>query len=293
MSTRRTFLNHAGILSASMFLIKPEMLFAKPASLKVGLQLYSMRDYIAKDVKGVIEKVAKAGYTEVETYGYDTVKRSFWGLSPKDFKTLLSDNGITSSSGHYGMEQYLDTQKEDDIKACIEAAHEVGQKTIVVPHLADKYRKTVSDFKTLAQNMNKLGELCKQANLKTGYHNHNFEFVPIDGVTLYDILLKETDRKLVDFEMDIYWVVRAGQDPVKLIKENPGRFTMWHIKDMDKNKRELNTEIGSGSIDYKEIFKYRELSGVKHIYMEQENFGMDAYSSITQSAKYIKNTLIG
>jgi sugar phosphate isomerase/epimerase len=109
---------------------------------------------------------------------------------------------------------------------------------------------------------------------------------------LEDVLLKETDPKLVTFEMDIYWVVRAGKDPVKLIQEHPDRFAMWHIKDMDKAKREINTEVGSGSIDFKKIFEYQKLSGVKHIYMEQENFSMDAYASITQSASYIKNTLL-
>jgi sugar phosphate isomerase/epimerase len=291
MTTRRTFLSTAGILSAGI-LMHPDMLMAKPPGLKAGLQLYSMRDYIVKDVKGVIEKVAKAGYTEVETYGYDTVKHTFWGLSPKEFKTLLKDNGLTSPSGHYGMEQFLGEGKDDDLKACIEAGQQVGQSTIIVPHLDDKYRKTTDDFKILAHNINRMGEICRQAGMKTGYHNHNFEFIPVDGVMLYDVLLKETDKQLIEFEMDIYWVVRAGHDPVKLIKENPGRFTMWHIKDMDKNKRELNTEIGAGSIDFKEIFKYRQLSGVKHIFMEQENFAIDAYQSITQSADYIKSKLL-
>ncbi len=275
-----------------MFLVKPDMLFAKPSNLKVGLQLYSLRDYIGKDVKGVIAKVAKAGYTEVETYGYDTAKKSFWGLSPKDFKSLLSDNGITTPSGHYGVDEIMTNGKEDDLKICIEAAHEVGQETLVVPHLADKFRKTVADLHKIAENVNRIAVLGKSAGVKTGYHNHNFEFQAVDGVMLEDVLLKETDPKLVSFEMDIYWVVRAGQDPIKLIQDHPGRFTMWHIKDMDKVKREINTEVGSGSIDFKKIFEYQKLSGVKHIYMEQENFSMDAYASITQSASYMKDTLL-
>lgn len=292
MSDRREFLKQTGLLSAGMLLIKPDMLFAKPSSLKVGIQLYSMRDYLGKDVKGVIAKVAKAGYTEVETYGYDTAKKTFWGLSPKDFKSLLSDNGLTSPSGHYGMEQFLGQGKNDDLEACIEAANIVGQNTIVVPHLDEKYRKTVADFKALAQNINKMAVICKKGGLHTGYHNHNFEFAPVDGVMLYDVLLKDIDPTLISFEMDIYWVVRAGHDPVELIKAHPGRFSMWHIKDMNKEKREKNTEVGSGSIDFKKIFEYQKLSGVKHIYMEQENFDMDAYASITQSASYIKNTLL-
>jgi len=292
MSSRRTFLNHAGVLSAGAFLIKPATLFAKSSNLKVGLQLYSMREYLPKDVKGVIAKVAKAGYQEVETFGYDTAKHSFWGLSAKEFKMLLADNGLVTPSGHYGVDEFLTTGKEDDLKACIEAANITGQTTLVVPHLGEQYRKKASDFVPLANKINRIAELCKQGGLKTGYHNHNFEFIPIDSVMLFDVFLKEFDPALISFEMDLYWVVRAGQDPIKLIKEHPGRFTMWHIKDMDKAKRELNTEVGSGSIDFKEIFKYQQLSGVKHIFMEQENFSMDAYQSIAQSAGYIKNTLL-
>jgi sugar phosphate isomerase/epimerase len=292
MTDRRKFLKQTGLISAGMFLVKPDMLFAAPSKLKVGLQLYSLRDYIGKDVKGVIAKVAKAGYTEVETYGYDTAKKTFWGLSPKDFKSLLSDNGLMSPSGHYGVDEFLSSGKEDDLKACIEAANGLGQQSLVVPYLDAKYRKTVADLHSLAANINKIGTVCKQGGLKTGYHNHNFEFEPVDGVMLYDVLLKETDKSLIGFEMDLYWVVRAGHDPVKLIQEHPGRFTMWHIKDMNKAKRELNTEIGSGSINFKKIFEYQQLSGVKHIYMEQENFSMDAYASITQSAAYIKDTLL-
>lgn len=292
MTNRRTFLKQTGLVSAGMFLGKPDMLFAKPSNLKVGLQLYSLRDYLAKDIKGVIAKVAKAGYQEVETYGYDTAKKTFWGLSPKEFKMLLADNGLKSPSGHYGVDEIMTNGKEDDLKLCIEAAAQLGQETLVVPHLADKFRKTAADLHKIADNVNKIARVAKQSGIKTGYHNHNFEFQPVDGVMLEDILLKETDPKLVTFEMDIYWVVRAGQDPVKLIQEHPGRFSMWHIKDMDKVKHDLNTEVGSGSIDFKKIFEYQKLSGVKHIYMEQENFSMDAYASITQSASYIKNTLL-
>jgi sugar phosphate isomerase/epimerase len=292
MTNRRNFIKQTGLLSAGMILAKPDLLFAAPSNLKVGLQLYTMRDYIGKDVKGVIAGIAKAGYTEVETYGYDPAKKTFWGLSAKDFKSLLSDNGLTSPSGHYGMEQFLGEGKDTELKSCMEAANILGQGTIVIPHLADKYRKTTDDFKKLAKNVNKMALVCKTGGLGTGYHNHNFEFQPVHGIKLYDILLDETDPKLMSFEMDIYWVVRAGEDPIKLIQKYPGRFHMWHIKDMGKQKRELNTEVGAGSIDFKKIFEYQKLSGVKHIFMEQENFGMDAYASITQSAGYIKNTLL-
>lgn len=291
MTNRRNFLKQTGLISAGMLLADSNMLFAKPSNLKVGLQLYTMRDYIGKDVKGVIAGIAKAGYTELETFGFDTAKRDFWGWSPKDFKKLLSDHGISTPSGHYGIDTYFTTGKLDDQKAYIDAAHALGQDTIVVPFLEEKYRKSSADFKGIVAKINNIAALNKQGGLKTAYHNHNFEFQPSNGVMLYDVLLKDLNPA-VNLEMDLYWVVRAGHDPVKLIQAHPGRFTMWHIKDMDKKNHGLNTEVGSGMVDFKKIFQYQKLSGVKHIFMEQENFAMDAYKSITQSASYIKNTLL-
>jgi len=161
-----------------------------------------------------------------------------------------------------------------------------------VPYLGDKLRATADDFKLVADKLNKAGEIGKAAGLKLGYHNHDFEFKPVGGVVLYDVLLKETDPALVDFELDLYWAVRAGLDPIKLIEAHPRRFTMWHIKDMDKAQPEHNTEVGAGSIDFKKIFQHAKTSGLKHIFMEQEYFAIDAYQSITQSAAYMKKNLL-
>ncbi len=292
MTNRRDFIRQTGLLSAGLLMAKPDMLFAKPAKLKIGLQLYTMRDHIEKDVKGVIAGIAKAGYTELETYGFDPAKKTFFGWTAKDFKKLLSDHGISSPSGHYSVDTYFKTGSDADQKAYIEAAHALGQQTIVVPYLDESFRATSQQFSVAADKVNKIATMNKAAGLKTGYHNHDFEFKVIDGIKLYDVLLKNTDRALVTFEMDLYWVTRAGQDAVKMFKAHPGRFSAWHIKDMDKAKHEINTEVGTGTVDFKRIFKYQQLSGVKHIYMEQENFSKDAYASITQSASYIKNTLL-
>jgi sugar phosphate isomerase/epimerase len=290
MITRRKFLTQTGLAAAGMMVIS-DSLFAK-STYKVGLQLYSLRDEIGSDIKGVIAKAAKAGYQELETYGYDPTK-GFFGLNPKAFKQTLSDNGMSSPSGHYGIDAYLGTGNEEVLKVYIDVAKNVGQEYLTIPYIGAEIRKSVDDFKKLADKMNSAAELCKKSGLKVTYHNHDFEFKPINGTMLYDVLLKETDPKLVSFEMDIYWVVRAGQDPVKMIKAHPGRFSMWHIKDMDKGKPELNTEVGSGSIDFKKIFALAQTSGLKHIFMEQENFtNIDAYKSITQSSSYIKNSLL-
>lgn len=291
MTTRRKFITQAGLAAAGTLLL-PDAIFAK-TNYKVGLQLYSLREQIVgNNIKSVIAQAVKAGYQELETYGYDPNK-GFFGLKPKEFKESLAANGMTSPSGHYGLDSFLGTANEEVLKVYIDVAKTVGQQYLTIPYIGAELRKTVDDFKNLAEKMNKAAEMCKKSGLKLAYHNHDFEFQPIDGTMLYDVLLKETEHKLVSFEMDIYWVVRAGQDPVKMIDQHPGRFQMWHIKDMDRSKPDLNTEVGSGSIDFEKIFAKAKKAGLEHIFMEQENFtNIDPYKSITQSAAYIKNKLL-
>ncbi len=268
----------------------PSELLAKPTQ-KVGIQLYTLRDQISKDVKGVIDKVAKAGYAEVETYGY-SLQNKFWGLEPKAFYQLLKANKLTAPSGHFGFDDYIGAGKDDDLKTYIEAAKAIDMKYIVVPYLGDKLRQSASDYQRIAQRLNTAAEACKKAGLVLAYHNHDFEFAKHGNTTGYDILLKETDKDLVQFELDLYWVVRAGLEPVDMFKANPGRFVMWHVKDMDKANPKLNTEVGSGTVNFKKIFSQASLSGVKHIFVEQENFAMDPFKSINQSFGYVKKNLL-
>lgn len=290
MTHRRDFLKQAGALAA-VACAQPSLLLAAPARPKIGIQLYSLRETIGTDVKGTLAKIAKAGYQEVETYGYSPEKH-FWGLTPVQFKAALAAHGLSTSSGHYELGDFMRDGKAASLQPSIDAAKACGQRYVIVPHLDESVRKSVADFKTLAARLNQAGKLCQQAGLRLGYHNHDFEFKPIGGVSLFDVMLKETDPRLVDFELDLYWVVRAGQDPVKLMQAHPKRFPLWHVKDMDKAKRELNTEIGSGSIDFRNIFAHASTAGLQHLFVEQENFGMDAYQSIAQSAAYIKETLL-
>ncbi len=264
----------------------------KGALTAVGLQLYTLRDQISKDVKGVLAKVAEAGYQTVETYGYSK-KDGFWGMDAKAFGELLKANNLTSPSGHYGFDQILADNNQEVLNSYIEAAKATGQSFITIPYLGDNLRKSADGYKKLAAQINKAAETVNKSDLKLAYHNHNFEFQPQGDTTGYEILLKETDPNLVKMELDLYWAVNAGKDPVQMFQQNPGRFAMWHVKDMDKNNRDLNTEIGSGSIDYKNIFA-KGASEVQYIFVEQENFaqGMDPYKSIAQSAAYVKNTLL-
>jgi sugar phosphate isomerase/epimerase len=289
MTTRRNFLVQAGVVSAAAMLA-PQLLSAKGKT-GVGLQLYSLRDQLPKDVKGVIANIAKAGYSEVETFGYSK-QGGFWGLSAKEFSALLKANGLTTPSGHYGLDEYFGSGKMDQLNSYIEAALVTGQTYIIIPGINHEFIKTAADFKAVAEKMNKIAEILKPKGLKLGYHNHNFEWKETEGTTFYDTILNETDPKLVNMEMDLYWVVRAGYNPLDIFKKHPGRFTFVHIKDMDKTNHELNTEIGTGTIDFKTILGQAKLAGIKHFIVEQENFtNIDPYASIAQSSKYIKGLL--
>lgn len=150
----------------------------------------------------------------------------------------------------------------------------------------------IDDYKRISEKINQAGLLCKDRGLKIAYHNHAFEFDKHNGQDGNETLLKNTDEELVYFQMDIYWIVRGDQDPVKLIMENPGRFPLWHVKDMNKYNKDLNVEIGQGSIDFQEIFKNAKRAGTKHFILEQENFDINIYKSLDISYNYIKNELI-
>ena len=257
----------------------------------VGIQLYSLRDQIGKDVDAVLAKITAAGYGDVETYGYSNGK--FFGFDPKGFKELLRKNHLTSTSGHYGIDKFLlSNGTDDEVKNLTDVVKGVGQQYLTISSFNLEHTKTADDFKRVAARFNKAGEICKKSGVQLGYHNHDREFKQADGTSVYDVLLKETDPALLKLELDLFWAVRGGKDPVTMFHEHPGRFPLWHVKDMNKAQATKNTEIGSGSIDYKKIFANAKLSGMKHFYMEQENFDMDPYESIKKSCQYIKQTLL-
>jgi sugar phosphate isomerase/epimerase len=287
---RRKFLKTAGIVSAA--LMASPKLFAAASGKEVGLQLYSLRDQLPKDVKGWIEKVAAAGYKDVEPFGYSK-KDGFWGLDAKAFSALLKANGLKTVSAHFGMDQYFMEGKTDDLQSYIDAANITGMSYVIIPSVNEAVLKSADDFKKAADKMNSAAEICKKSGLMLGYHNHNFEWKSVEGTNFYEVLMKATDPALVHMEMDIYWVVRAGQDPVKLFEKYPGRYALCHIKDMYKPNHDLNTEIGKGAIDFKTILSHKQQAGLKHFIVEQENYQdhIDPFQSIKESCDYCKNVL--
>ena len=205
----------------------------------------------------------------------------------------MKQNGISSPSGHFTMDDYMAGKSTEQLKSYIDAANILGSEYVTVPFLQADNRKTADDFKRIADRLNEAGKTCKAAGLKLAYHNHDFEFTKFGDTTGYEILLNGTDKNLVDFELDLFWVAHSNNSPTALFKAHPGRFKMWHIKDMDKTNRNVNAEVGQGSVDFKSIFAESKLAGVKHFFVEHEfNYKPDELGSIKTSFDYVNKELI-
>ena len=223
-------------------------------------------------------QVGKAGFTEVETFGY-SVDKGFFGTSVHDFKSMLDDNGLKATSNHFDFNSMIKDGSTDLVKAYVETANHLGSEYITVPYVVQELRGVSGDdYKKLAEQVNKFGELCKAGGLKLAYHNHDFEFTKFGDTNGYEILLNETDKNLVDFEMDIYWVVAAGADPIAYLKKYPNRFKLCHVKDLIKTSTGHESCIlGKGTIDFKNILYVGAQNGLKFHIIEQE-----AYTGTTE-----------
>ena len=262
----------------------------------IGLQLYTVRDAMDKDPEGTLAKVAQIGYTSVEGATY-TGSEKFYGMSPLVFKKVLKQNGLVMISAHYRLgeekskgEIQKGTILHDWDKAVDDAA-ELGLKYMVCAFLAEEERGSLDHYKSVAGQLNIAGERCKKSGIQLCYHNHNFEFEKQGDAYPYDILLS-SDKNLVKMEIDLYWIKKAGQDATKLFHEHPGRFPLWHVKDMDNTAAQNFTEVGSGIIDFKEIFKYKSLAGMKYFFVEEDKCPGSPFDSITKSIDYIKKNLV-
>ena len=281
MSTRRSFLKQTSLLSVAAF-VDPSFLANQH---KIGVQLYTLRDQISKDPKGIIEKVAALGYNEVESFGYNDGK--YFGLTATEFAALLKQNNLTHPSGHYML-----TALSHNWDKAIADAKTAGQQYMVLAYLLDTERKTIDDYKKIAVQINKAAEACKKAGIQFAYHNHDFEFIDMNGQHGYDIFLKETDANLVKFELDLFWIKKAGKDPVEMFKQHPGRFPLWHVKDMDNTEKKSFTEVGSGVIDFKKIFAASKTAGMKHFFVEQDVCPGPPLESIEKSINYLKKNIL-
>ncbi len=251
----------------------------------IGLQLYTVRTEMKKDFEGTIAKVAAIGYKEVEFAGY-------FDRSPKDVRAILDRNGLAAPSTHVDYKSLGDKWPE-----VVEAGKVIGHKYIVNPWIDDEVRKSADGWKRAADTFNRAGEVSKKAGIQFAYHNHWFEFIPVNGKMPYDLLLESCDPELVKMELDLCWITVGGQDPVKYFERYPGRFPMVHVKDVkqipsDKNQVNFDgvlpgmTEVGSGIIDWRRIFAASGTGGVKHYFVEHDQ-PQAPFESIKISYQYL------
>ena len=293
MSSRRSFIKSASLFTAGAF-IKPP--FYDKKTNYIGLQLYTVRDAMQKDPVGTLAKVASIGYNSLEGATY-TGSQKFYGMDPAAFLKVLKQNGLIMPSSHYRLgEEKVNGQIQkgtmmSEWDKAVDDAAAVGIKYMVCAYLSEPERGAIDHYKVVADALNKAGERCKKSGIQLCYHNHDFEFQKQGSTLPYDILLN-TDKNLVKMEMDLYWVSKAGRDPIDLINQHPGRFPLFHVKDMDNTPAKAFTEVGNGTIDFKRIFKAAEKAGMKYFFVEQDKTPGDPFVSIAKSISYIKKNLV-
>ena len=304
MNTRRTFLKTAGAFATGSLLMpfgctskkstgeSEAVAVAEEAVTKdVGLQLYTLRNQIESEgLDAVLEKVSKIGFKWMEGFGYEG--RKILGKSPSELKQRLSDLGMKMPSLHSITEVSTSGGKDaiiDQMKASAEDGLAVGAEFLVWAYLQEQERQSMDDYKRHIDTWNQFGEVCKEAGIQFIYHNHDFEFMEFDGQRPYDMIMAETDPANVKFELDLYWITKAGFDPVEYFNKAPGRFPLWHVKDMEAGEEQFFSEVGNGTIDFERIFKARDVAGLKYFFVEQDQSRRDPFESIEMSIKFLNN----
>ncbi|MEP7266775.1 MAG: sugar phosphate isomerase/epimerase [Saprospiraceae bacterium] len=286
---RRDFVKNSIAVAASAPLIGNIDLQASKKN-NIGIQIYTIRDILQKDATGGIKAIAAAGYKNVELAGYNDGK--FYGLPAKELKNLTDGLGMKVLSSHVMVDPvgfFKENKLSDEYLKALDDAVFLGQKFIVWPFIMPPFRNDLDNAKRFAALFNAAGAEAKKRGLRFGYHNHNFEFAPIgDSKTnMFDIFMKETDPVLVSYELDLYWVVFANVDPIAFIKQNPGRFSLYHVKDLAKTDKRESIEIGDGTIDFNKIFKEGKVSGAQYYIVEQEAYRTTSLDAIKTNFKRI------
>jgi len=314
MNSRRKFLQQSGSLAlAGLFypsLKNINSFIPEKSAPGIGLQLYTLGDLMVKDPHGTLIKIAKIGYTELESAS--SSKGNFYGFAPKEFAALVKAAGMQWRSAHIGgapftQEQMLKMAKTAEDSARIKGFIERMKNAPKSLNLKENYKEvadkaaegglsyvvcssipvsTMDEIKEAAEVFNKTGEACKKVGVQFAYHNHTTEFDTIEGNRPFDYILKNTDSNLVKMELDLAWATKAGQDPVELFSLHPGRFPLWHVKDLDKISKNP-TQVGNGYIDFKRIFKNAKSSGMKYFFVEQDG-AKQPIEDVTTSFKNLR-----
>ncbi len=271
-----------------------------------GIQLWTVKDQMAIDPKVTLKNIAAYGYKQVESFGGEN--GIFWGMSPAEFKKYLDELNLTAISSHCNPAYTIDTKLTDEFRKLAEDAAAVGMKYLINPF--PEPINTYDEWMQVAEGLNKQGKICQEFGLKAGYHNHHGEFMKVsDDQIPLKLLLDNTDAQLVDFEMDIYWVVKAKEDPISWLSQHPGRFKLCHVKDLHKPERiaeiertetleddfwphATSCELGTGQINFDEILPEAKKLGVGEFIVEQERFdGSTSMQDAEKDAKFMNKYL--
>lgn len=307
MYNRRHFLKSAGAASvASMLLTNQAMasFLDKKAQHPIGLQLYTFFNTIDNDVEGTLKQIAAIGYKEIESAF--SKKGGYYGMKPKEFAQYLNGLGLTWASHHVlgapfklppgakmptgpdGKPITIPPMRnlKENMQELVDEAAAGGVPWLVC---ANTPINTLDDINASLEVLNNTGEACKKAGIGFAYHNHDAEFRPVEGKIPYEMMLSQLDEDNVKFELDLAWATKGGKDPVELFKQHPGRFPLWHVKDLDAG-RETILPVGAGTIDYKRIFDAATEAGMQHFFVEHD-MPKDAMASVKESYQYLTNTL--
>lgn len=286
-NSRRNFLKLSALMAAG---------FALPASAcnafrtvgtnrisDVGIQLYSVKEAMAADPKGTLQAISSYGYNQIESF--EGQSGMFWGMSNTEFKKFIADRGMTIIASH------CNTNENFESKA--EKAAAIEMKYLISSYIGPQ--KTIDQYKQFADKFNQWGKICKENGLRFAYHNHAYTFQETEGQIPQKVLMDHTDPDLVDFELDIYWVVAGGADPEEYLRKYEKRFRLCHVKDYKKtsDKEGHSTTLGTGIIDWKNVLETAQENGMKYYIVEQEDFkNTTPLEAIEKNAQYLKNLKI-
>lgn len=243
----------------------------------LGVQLYTLRSEMPHGMDTVLSRVAAIGYTQVEFAGY-------FDHQPQEIRAMLDHHGLVAPSSHLALE---DLEKAP--APIFEASRVIGLEYLTTPWIPAERRKTLDDWRRVADAFNAIGRAAKDAGFKFAFHNHDYEFEPVDGAIPYDVLLTGTDPDLVHFEMDIYWIVKGGQDPLTYFARYPGRFPMLHLKDMAATAAHGFADVGQGTIDFRRVFRHADQAGVRYSFVENDEPAGSPYDSVRVSYEYLRH----
>lgn len=282
--SRRTFIRNSALTAMALSIpFSNELMAMVKPNPTFGIQLWSVKIALDKDPMGVLKLLSKSGYKKVESF--EGMKGMFWGMKNTEFKKVMDDLGMNIISSHCN-----DTGDFKSFERKAAEAGEIGMKYLICAHKGPQ--KSIDNFKQFADEFNECGKIAKKHGLRFAYHNHDYSFIPMNGIVPQDVMMENTDKDVVDFEMDLYWTRVADIDPVAYMKRYPNRFKLVHVKDLVKTNTAIGHEsciIGKGTIDYKALLPLVAKQGVQHMFVEQEAYtGTNELDAAVADAAYMK-----